>query len=142
MRLLSEYHDTPYAGHFGVAKTRASISRDFFWPNLSTDVKAYVVTCATCQRSKGSNLRPAGKLMPLSIPPRRWDSVSMDFIMEMPMTKNGYSAVLVFVDRLTKMVHLVPTRTDVTAEETAKLYVDNVFKHHGLQKYFVSDRDP
>ena len=39
------------------------------------------------------------------------------------------------------MVHLVPTNTEVTAEETAKLYVDNVFKHHGCQTDFVSDRD-
>jgi hypothetical protein len=65
----------------------------------------------------------------------------MDFIMELPLTKNGHTAILVFVDRLTKMVHLVPTTTDVSAEGTAKLYVDNVFRHHGLQDEFVSDRD-
>ena len=61
--------------------------------------------------------------------------------MELPLTKNGHTAILVFVDRLTKMVHLVPTTTDVSAEGTAKLYVDNVFRHHGLQDEFVSDRD-
>jgi len=66
----------------------------------------------------------------------------MDFIMEMPETKKGFSAVLVFVDRLTKMVHLVPTKTGVTAEETAWLFVDNVVKHHGLPGDIVSDRDP
>ena len=62
--------------------------------------------------------------------------------MELPLTSNGHNAILVFVDRLTKMVHLVPTHTEVTAEETAKLYVDNVFKHHGCQTEFISDRDP
>ena len=39
------------------------------------------------------------------------------------------------------MVHLVPTNTEVTAEETTKLYVDNVFRHHGCQTDFVCDRD-
>ena len=90
LRIISEYHDTPYSGHFGIAKTMASITRDFVWPGLKSEVKAYVLSCDTCQRSKSSNLRPAGKLMPLPIPPRRWSSVSMDFIMELPVTRRGY----------------------------------------------------
>ena len=139
--IIAYYHDSPWSGHWGVAKTYASVSRDFYWPNLSTDVKAYVSTCDTCQRSKSVNSLPPGKLVPLQIPARKWSSVSMDFIMELPLTRNGHTAILVFVDRLTKMVHLVPTTTEVSAEETAKLYVDNVFKHHGCQTDFVSDRD-
>ena len=80
------------------------------------------------------NLPLPGKLVPLQIPATKWSSVSMDFIMELPLTRHGHNAILVFVDRLTKMVHLVPTHTDVTAEETAKLYVDNVFKHQGVKR--------
>jgi Reverse transcriptase (RNA-dependent DNA polymerase)/RNase H-like domain found in reverse transcriptase/Integrase zinc binding domain/Retroviral aspartyl protease/Chromo (CHRromatin Organisation MOdifier) domain len=142
LRLISEHHDTRYSGHFGIAKTHANITRDFIWPGLRSDVKSYVLTCSTCQRSKPSHLRPAGKLMPLPIPARRWTSVGMDFIMELPLTRRGYSAILVFVDRLTKMVHLAATHTDVSAVETAQLYVDNVVKHHGFQSDLVSDRDP
>ena len=141
-RIISECHDTLYSGHFGVAKTKASVARTFVWHGLDRDVKAYVLTCDTCQRSKSSHLRPAGKLMPLPIPPRRWSSISMDFIMELPLTARDHSAILVFVDRLTKMVHLVPTHTEVSAEQTAQLYVDNVFRHHGCQENIVSDRDP
>ena len=141
-RIISECHDTLYSGHFGVAKTKASVARTFVWHGLDRDVKAYVLTCDTCQRSKSSHLRPAGKLMPLPIPPRRWSSISMDFIMELPLTARDHSAILVFVDRLTKMVHLVPTHTEISAEQTAQLYVDNVFRHHGCQENIVSDRDP
>ena len=62
--------------------------------------------------------------------------------MELPATRKGYTAILVFVDRLTKMVHLAPTHSEVSAEQTAQLYVDNVIKHHGFQTDIVSDRDP
>ena len=51
-------------------------------------------------------------------------------------------AIFVCVDRLSKMVHLAPTTTTVTAPKLAKIYVDNVFKLHGLSKAIVSDRDP
>ena len=53
-----------------------------------------------------------------------------------------HTALLVVVDKLSKMTHLIPTTTQVTGEETARLYVDHVFKHHGCPKAIVSDRDP
>ena len=141
LEIIRHHHDLPYSGHFGVAKTYASIGRDFFWQNLRTDVKAYVSACDTCQRDKSSNLRPAGKLLPLEIPARRWSSVSMDFITELPLTKDGHDCIFVIVDRLTKMVHFIPTVTTLSAEDVAKLYLENVFKHHGFPESIVSDRD-
>jgi hypothetical protein len=64
----------------------------------------------------------------------------MDFIVELPQTKNGYNAILTFVDRLTKMTHLVPTTTQCDAVQTANLFINHVYKHHGLPRAFVSDR--
>ena len=56
-------------------------------------------------------------------------------------TANGYDTVLVFVDRLTKMAHFVPTQKTVTSEQTAELFVQNVVRLHGLPHDVVSDRD-
>ena len=63
----------------------------------------------------------------------------MDFIVELPPSQ-GFNAILVCVDRLTKMAHFCPTTTNVTAEDTAHLYLRHVFKHHGLPADIVSDR--
>src|SRR5437667_2019071 len=63
----------------------------------------------------------------------------MDFIVELPPS-DGFNAILVCVDRLTKMAHFCPTTTNVTAEDTARLYLQYVFKHHGLPNDIVSDR--
>ena len=49
--------------------------------------------------------------------------------------------ILGVVDRFTKMAHFIPTRKTATAEQCAKLMVDNCFKLHGIPKRMVSDND-
>ena len=65
----------------------------------------------------------------------------MDFVVELPES-DGYNAIYVCVDRLTKMAHFIPTTTTVNSEQTAKLYYHHVFKNHGLLHDIVSDRGP
>jgi hypothetical protein len=63
----------------------------------------------------------------------------MDYIVELPPS-NGYDAIYVCVDRFTKMAHFCPTSSNVTAEQTAQLYLQHIFKHHGLPENIISDR--
>jgi hypothetical protein len=63
----------------------------------------------------------------------------MDFIVELPESQ-GFDAIYVCVDWLTKIAHFSPTNSNVTAEQTADLYVRNVFKIHSLPDDIVSDR--
>ena len=65
----------------------------------------------------------------------------MDFITQLPVTKEGHDSIFVVVDRLTKMTHLIPTHTTVTARGVAQLFKDHVWVHHGYPKNFVTDRD-
>ena len=140
-RILYEHHDVPAAGHLGRNKTTASIKRLFYWPNMDADIKEYVRTCDVCQRTKARTRKEYGLLQPLPIPSLRWDQVSMDFITQLPRTKTGYDAIFVVVDRLSKMAHFVPTHTTADAATVARLFLDNVFRLHGLPSAIVSDRD-
>lgn len=142
LTVMAECHDTPYAGHVGRTKTLHNVCKNFWWPGLARDVRRFVATCDSCQRVKSSNKAPVGLLQPLPVPGDTWDSVSMDLIVSLPQTADGFTAVAVFVDRLSKMVHLAPCRDDTTAEQFAELFVQHVFKLHGLPSQFVSDRDP
>ncbi|KAE8910035.1 hypothetical protein PF005_g10253 [Phytophthora fragariae] len=63
----------------------------------------------------------------------------MDFIFELPADARGHTGILVFVCRLSKMVRLAAVRKRVAAPQAAQLFVDNVFRHHGLPETFVSD---
>jgi hypothetical protein len=92
--------------------------------------------------NKSSTQQSAGPLQPLPIPDRPWSSVSLDFIVSLPRTAAGYDAILVVVCRLTKMVHFIPTHTNVDAPTAAKLFFREVVRHHGMPRSLVSDRDP
>jgi hypothetical protein len=56
----------------------------------------------------------------------------MDLTVELPLTAQGYSAIVVFVNVLSKMVHLAPTTTTATAVDVAQLFQEHVVCLHGL----------
>ncbi|KAJ9512237.1 hypothetical protein QJQ45_012789 [Haematococcus lacustris] len=141
-QLLHEAHDAVTSAHLGRAKTLERLQRHFYWPQMEQTVREYVRTCDQCQRNKATNQVPPGLLQPLPIPNRNWQHVSMDFIGPLPPTSHGYDMVVTVVDKLSKMLHLIPTTATATAPDIAKLFFDHVFKHHGLPEAIVSDRDP
>ena len=98
-------------------------------------------TLVWCANSPSTRQKTAGLLKPLRIPEEPWTELSMDFITQLPKTKGGHDAIAVFVDRLTKMVRIAPTVTEVSAEGAADLLVQHVVHHHGLPATIVSDRD-
>ncbi|GMH44677.1 hypothetical protein BSKO_12629 [Bryopsis sp. KO-2023] len=86
-------------------------------------------------------LKPMGLLQPLPIPERKWEQITTDLVTDLPAS-NGFSAVAVFVDRLTKFVHFAPCTKEITAAGYAQLFIEPVYRNHGLPKVIVSDRDP
>ena len=60
----------------------------------------------------------------------------------LPPDSAGNTGILVFVCRLSKMVHLAPVRDTVMGKQAARLFLDGFLRHHGLSEAIVSDRDP
>jgi hypothetical protein len=121
--LLQEHNDKPSAGHPGRAKTLELLSRNYYWPTMRKYVDQYVLNCDTCRRSNTPGNRPQCVLRPLPVPDGPWTDLSMDFVTGLPES-NGYNAILVVVDRLTKMRHLIPTTEECDAPALADLFVD------------------
>lgn len=140
--IIREHHDTPYGGHLGIAKTKESIKRNFYWPLMDDHIADYVRSCDICQRTKSVNQKPAGLLQPLQLPEHPWEQISMDLIPGLPPTSSGYDCIITFVDRLTKMAHFVPCTTNIDAPATMCIFRREIFRHHGLPLVIVSDRDP
>jgi len=141
VEIIRLHHDTPIGGHEGQWKTVELVTRNFWWPGITKEVKKYMEGCDACQRNKNRTEQPAGKLMPNSIPEKPWTHISADFITKLPLAQ-GYDSILVVVDRLTKMVHFIPTTEKTSAEGLARLFRDNVWKLHGLSESIISDRGP
>jgi hypothetical protein len=141
-RLMQECHDVPTAGHLGKDKTIELMQRRFYWRGMNEDIARYVTTCDACQRNKPSTQAPMGPMQPLPIPTRPWQQVSMDLITQLPRTRSGNDAIVVFVDKLTKMVHYVATTTTVSAPQLASIFMREVVRLHGVPESILSDRDP
>jgi len=139
--IIRLYHNMPIGGHRGQWKTVELVTRNFWWPGVTKEVKRYVEGCDACQRNKNRTEQPVGKLMPNSIPEKSWMHISADFIMKLPLAQ-GYDAILVVVDRLTKMVHFIPTTEKTSVKGLAQLFRDNVWKLYGLPESIISDRGP
>lgn len=139
--ILKENHDIPIAGHMAFKKTLNRVKKSYYWKNLRKDVFHYTRTCQKCQETKSKTQKPQGYLQPLEPPKKKWSQITMDFISPLPKTANGNSALYVVVDRLSKLIRIIPTTKNVTAVETAKLYIQNVYRHHGLSDVIISDRD-
>jgi hypothetical protein len=104
-------------------------------------VKEFVLSYDTCSRLKNPRYYPYEFLQPLPIPRQPWSSISMDFIIDLPSSRN-FDTIYIIVDRLIKMAHFVPCKKTITWEEIARLFVDNVYRYRGLPDDIISDRGP
>lgn len=139
--VLELAHDNRCSGHFGYLKTMARLN-NYYWPHKPRDVGNYINGCDSCQRNRSRNQKRFTKPQCLEFPERRWGSVSMDFIVQLPKTKTGFDAVTTYVDRFSKRPHFIPCNTTDSAVKAAKDFHDTVFRLHGLPDSIVSDRDP
>ena len=75
---------------------------------------------------KSDNQKKAGELQPIPLPERAWQQITTDLVTNLPESE-GKTVIAVFVDRLTKMTHMVPCTKEVTVSQYARLFMDNVF---------------
>jgi hypothetical protein len=138
--IMHECHAPQYSGHVGVGRTLAAVRRTFWWKSQRRDVTAHVRKCFSCQVNKPTNQPEAGLAQSSELPSRCWECVSTDLIIHLPRTRRGHDAILVFVDTLSKMVHIAPACTSITAEQWATEFFRHVVRLHGLPLKLISDR--
>ena len=107
------------------------VDRQFHWLSIRGDTIQYVKTYLTCQLMKSDNKAKVGLLQPLEIPTKKWVHVITDLATNSPKS-DGYMAIAVFVDKLTKIVHFAPCQKEVDAMQYAQIIVDTVFRLHDL----------
>ncbi|KAL5713694.1 hypothetical protein ACHQM5_015747 [Ranunculus cassubicifolius] len=138
-KIWQELHQSSIGGHSGIKATAQRIALYFFWPILLRDVKKWCAECVICQTSKSEHVPSLGLLQPLPIPQVPWNDISLDFIEGLPISA-GKSIILVIVDRLSKYAHFFAMKHPIYAQSLATLFLDEVYKLHGLPSTIVSDR--
>ena len=137
---MYECHDAPTGGHRGKEKTYLTVIHDFYWPQYQV-LRKYICNCEVWQRLKHIPLSRA-PLQPLPVPVECWQSVSMDFVFNIPEDDHTNNGILVFADRFSKMVHLAAVPESIMSQGCDSVFIDTIFRLHVLPRGFVSDRDP
>jgi hypothetical protein len=84
LKWIGEFHDSPFAGHPGRAKSYDLLSHNHSCNSMRNDVDRYVQNCHTCQRSKPTHEKTYGLLRPVEIPEHPWQDLSMHFVVGLP----------------------------------------------------------
>jgi hypothetical protein len=108
---------------------------------MKQDIRNFMVECDVCQCNKEETVKSHGTLQLLPIPPTIWWDISMDFIVGLPKTDNK-SIIMVLVDRLSKYAHLCALQHPFTTSNVAQLFMDQLFKLHGMSHSIVFYHDP
>jgi hypothetical protein len=139
--IIREHHDSVAAGHPGQYKTQELITRNYWWLYIQSDIRKYVNSCETCQRTKTHCQKPKNPLHTNKVPSEPWEHISVDLIRELPESQ-GFNVILVIVECFLKMIIVIPTNIELTAMGMAQIYQDWVWSKHGLPKKNISDRGP
>jgi hypothetical protein len=136
-RIMQDYHDAPTAGHYGVERTLKRIAHRYYFTGMRHYVTEYLKNCADCQRYKASTQKPAG-LVQTPAYNRRFEVLSVDLFGPLPETPTGEKWIFIVEDTATKWVELFGL-TRATADECARVLINQVFFRYGLPRQLISD---
>jgi hypothetical protein len=137
--IIEQHHDMRITGHAGHFKTLELVVCNYWWLQMSQYIGIYIKTCDLCNRMKLQHQQPFSELHPPETAVAPWDTISVDFIVELPES-HGYDTSMNVVDSVTKCTHLISMHTTITAKGAARLYLRGVRKHHGMPQVALLDR--
>ena len=106
---------------------------------MKSDVVYFVSKCLECQQVKEDNRHPADLLLPHDIPQTKWEVISMEFIVGLPLTSSRHNSILVVVDKLTKSAHFIPVRDTYDVTDVARVFINEIVRLHGVPKKIIYD---
>jgi hypothetical protein len=139
-KILDEAHMSMYSIHPRSTKMYHDLRQQFWWTRMKREAARYVSECDTCRKVKADYMKPRGLLQPLSIPEWKWDDISMDFIVGLPLTACKFDSIWVIIDRLSKSTHFIPVHTNYNVQKYVQIYTARVLCLDGVLKMIISDR--
>ena len=139
-KLTTFYHDSAAERHSEATVTTKRLEQVFYWKKLQKIVRQYVRECSIYQQNKTENVKLPRLLQPLPIHIAPFIDISMNFIEGLPKSE-GKEVILVVVDRFNKYAHLMALFHPYSALTVAKVFMEHVYKLHGMPTTIMSDRD-
>jgi hypothetical protein len=136
--VLAANHSDPMAAHLGTTKTYQRLKLRYFWPGMYRDTVKYISACDTCSAYKIPNMKTPGLMGSARICSRPFQSISIDLVGPLPMSRLQNTYLLVVVCYFTKYCLLFPLRR-ATGKVIAQRMEDHVFLVHGIPQTIISD---
>jgi hypothetical protein len=140
LKIMTAFHSSAVGGHSGAPVTYRRLKQLFAWTGMKSVVQDFVKACIVCQQAKPDRTKNPGMLQPLPVTQGAWQLISLDFVEGLPQSGQA-NCIMVVVDKFTKFAHFLPLKHPYTAHSVARLFLDNVYRLHGLPLSIVSDRD-
>ena len=140
--ILEEAHSGSFSMHPGSIKMHQNLKTSYLWSEMKRDVFEFLTKCMVCQKVKVEYQVPLGLLQPIRIPKWKWDQITMDLVVGLPLAGRKHDSVWIVVDRLTKSAHFLLVRTDYSLDKLAELYIREIVRLHGIPISIISDGDP
>jgi transposase InsO family protein/murein DD-endopeptidase MepM/ murein hydrolase activator NlpD len=143
--VIRRIHEAPAHGHQGITATIKRVRRHYNFPWMKEEVQKVIQDCDICCKSKTARHKPYGLLQPLPVPEGPWQSISLDFIVKLPPSKEPltgvrYDSILVIVDRFTKYAYFLPYKEASNADDLAYTFLRTIISNHGAPQEIISDR--
>ncbi len=143
IQLIRKAHDLSINDHSDMNWTLNLLRRSYCWSKMRMTIKRYIRNCYVCRRSKALRDWINELLMSLLILEQQWQSLSLDFIIDLSESDEN-NAILTVIDWLFKKQHYISCWSDdeeIFAEQTVKLLLIWVFRTHELSRSIVFNRD-
>ena len=136
--ILELGHSQFYSGHFGTFKTHRRILGSAWWPDMFNNIRNKLRNCKICVMVNAQKKNCVLGKRPF--PNKPLDLISIDFIVELPLSNGNNKHILTVVDNFTKHLKVYAVK-DRTAKTAAKCIYDYVLTF-GIPLKLYSDRDP
>ena len=112
----------------------------YWWEGFKRDIGEFVSKSPNCQQVKDKHQNSGGLLQEIQIPTWKWERINIHFVVGLPQTQNSYDSICVVVVRLTKSARFIPFKSTYSAEDYARIFLDEIVCLHGILLSIISDR--
>ena len=141
--IIRRYYNDEFAEHFEYKQTVKLTQCSYNWSDFSKDIKVYCRHCILCQKDKIRRHKLYKLLKSLSISIKVWSSVTINFITDLSSNKSYnetvYNAVLITVNRLTKITHYTVIRKNIDVFTLTELFLYKYIRLHKVLNNLIID---
>lgn len=97
-------------GHPGYARTHKRLTEGLYIYNLAAKLHDFIRHYPHCQLNQTPRHKPYGSLQPILPPAQPFHTLTIDFILALPPSLDGFKYIISVTDKFSKAITLIPSK--------------------------------